>query len=122
MRCTITSLLAVAGLLKTAVGLGINCEGSSTCGYIELSEARPLTNDICNMNPSTTFSNGQHIACEASICAFLQDVGGNTFSAGTLCTLAQDIVNHGCKSCGSVPVGYPQTNGTLFRVRDWDNR
>jgi hypothetical protein len=117
MRCTTMSLLAVAGSLKTAMGLGINCRGSSTCGYINFSEAQPLMNDICNMNPSTTFSNGQHIACEAGICAFLQNVGGNTFNAGTLCTLAQDIVNHGCKSCGSVPVGFPQTNGTPFRLR-----
>jgi hypothetical protein len=67
-------------------------------------------NDICNMDPSTTFSNGQHIACEAGICAFLQNVGA-------LCTLAQDIVNHGCKSCGSVPVGFPQINGAPFRLR-----
>jgi hypothetical protein len=54
------------------------------------------------------FAEGQQIACEGSICAFIQNAGGAW--SWQIKTLAQDLADHGCKICGSVPIGFPGTN------------
>jgi hypothetical protein len=90
--------------------LGINCRGNSQCGIGRPSNtAQVLESLICGIDPSTFFYNGQQVACVTSICAFLQNSNGGT--AGTLCSLADRIVRHSCSVCGSVPTGYPASNG-----------
>jgi hypothetical protein len=91
---------------KPMPDLGINCRGSSSCSF---GSASTLQNLICGINSGNFYNNGQQIACDNFLCAFLQNSNGA--NAGTLCTLAGDIVAHGCKICGSVPTGYPGSNG-----------
>jgi hypothetical protein len=124
MRFITAALLVAAGTLQGVVGsvvktsdnttvdkptpdLGINCKGSGFCSGG--GSANTLKNLICGIDSGAFFNNGQLIACDNKICAFLQGTNGG--NAGTLCTLAGDIVNHGCKTCGSVPTGYPGSNG-----------
>jgi hypothetical protein len=116
MQFTIAVFLAVAGLLRTAAGLGINCRGSSQC--IGQGGAMQVINDhICAMDASTEFADGAHIACDGNTCAFLQDVGTNSFNAGQLCTLSEFLIVHGCTSCGSIPTGFPASNGMCCRAQ-----
>jgi hypothetical protein len=96
---------------KPTPDLGINCRGNTYCSYGSSSELQSL---ICSIDPNTFYNNGQQIACDTNICAFLQNSNGA--NAGTLCTLAGDIVSHGCKVCGSVPTGYPGSNGKQLLV------
>lgn len=91
--------------------------------------------DRTTLPVSTTYSNGQHIVCVGSdlpisisiapedspvsvtlgggipiggICAFLQSLpSGKTLTLGQIKTLTDDIIQHGCKTCGSVPITYP---------------
>ena len=69
-----------------------------------------------HVSDSRVYQNGQHVVCvdgqinvdsdsfilHGSICAFLQSTGG--IPGNEIKTLAQRIVEHGCKSCGNVPV------------------
>lgn len=92
--------------------MGINCRGSGACGgsgTIGGSGTRlsNLKSNIDNVDDDQHFDNGEHIACEENklgtgICAFFQKTGsGGTGSEAK--DLIQQLVNHGCTACGSVP-------------------
>jgi hypothetical protein len=85
-----------------------NCRGSVGCSD-HGGNAKTLENLICSINPSNFYNNEQQIACDSYICAFLQNSNGA--NAGTLCTLAGDIVNHGCEVCGSFQIRYLGSDG-----------
>ncbi|KAF2671852.1 hypothetical protein BT63DRAFT_452356 [Microthyrium microscopicum] len=124
--------------------LGINCRGSGVCPLATLfagsqNAGQDIIQGLLNMlqhttlPDSTTYSNGEHIACVSNtipitlsigppfiqvqlgggipaggICMFAQNLsGGKALSLGDIKTLAEDIVQHGCKTCGSVPITFP---------------
>ncbi|RUS14541.1 killer toxin [Endogone sp. FLAS-F59071] len=110
---TVISILAAASY----VSAGINCEGSSLCSEGTGDVSRKLTGYINQLADSRWVDNGVQIACvrephsgdsDGSICAFMQNTGGAP--ASSLKQLAQDIVDHGCNKCGSVPLFYPTDN------------
>jgi len=121
MRYALSTLTLIALTSSYVTALGINCRGSSNCGFFVIPDnpgqnvANALRQKIvAQVSDSHQYQNGDHIACVqgevrigqftayGSICAFLQGTGG--IPGNEIKTLAQRIVEHGCKGCGSVPV------------------
>ena len=110
----LTHLLVLAALLNLVAALGINCRGGSNCRGTRV--GRRLTRAIETIDRGRWYANGEQIACVSietedgydSFCAFLQNTGGAWGSR--ILELANYIVGHGCKSCGSVPYFYPEEN------------
>lgn len=106
MHFTLKTLAAAMAATQVSA-LGINCRGSGTCG-IAGGKSTDLNDAIQGgIDVHRTFYNGEHIAClenlaKGGICAFLQGTDG--IDGGRIKWLSQDIVNHGCSKCGSVPV------------------
>lgn len=106
LTSTFFALLA-ATQISTAASLakrGINCEGSSQCSQGSGEVSRKLTGYIGQLSDTQWVNNGVQIACvrephlgadDGAICAFMSGSGGET--GQVLKTLAQDIVDHGCK-------------------------
>ena len=97
----------------TTLGLGINCRGSDKC-HGEKGRIEPIRNNIYNLsniynvNDDFPISNGEHIACSDSYCAFLQGVTSpdgrpGTKTIGQIKTYIDAIWDHGCRGCGSDP-------------------
>ncbi|KAK3368975.1 Kp4-domain-containing protein [Lasiosphaeria ovina] len=84
-------------------GLGINCQGSSRC--ISAGPAASLAGVLQGLNDNTQFPPGVQLACvTGSLCAFTQNLPAGVWLTGAeIKNLAQQIVNHGCKKCGSAP-------------------
>jgi hypothetical protein len=109
---TLSLLSTTALLLTPAFSLGINCFGSFQCGPI----LDPVMSDIANVivnqiDRNRFYNNGEHIACAGIFCAFLQNSGGAPGSS--IVPLIQDLRNHGCKVCGSVPLFFPQGDNNV---------
>ncbi|KAK8915594.1 hypothetical protein H634G_07830 [Metarhizium anisopliae BRIP 53293] len=106
-----------------ARALGINCRGSSTCGVggIGHSPAGTLeqVRDAVAAGPGGSWTNGQHIACVAHVtgrlCAFYQNIGGRSFNKQQSVSFLDQLRDHGCKNCGSIPTdpGNNVGNGQL---------
>jgi hypothetical protein len=101
MQFTITTILALAASVSA---LGINCRGSSQCSQGTGEVSRKLTGYINQLADDRWVDNGVQIACvrephaggaDGAICAFMQGTGGAP--AKSLKSLAQDLVDHGCK-------------------------
>ncbi|KAL1964723.1 hypothetical protein VTN77DRAFT_6749 [Rasamsonia byssochlamydoides] len=104
--------LALAGLLflGSVQATGINCEGSSNCdvqGKTALSELTTMFEAAIQNETlaSITYSSGEQIGCVpvslGAICAFYQaGASGNIRNA---LGYIEQLSNHGCKTCGSVP-------------------
>ncbi|KAJ3490896.1 hypothetical protein NLG97_g5693 [Lecanicillium saksenae] len=108
----LTEILVAAALAVGASAEGINCHGSSNCGNagFKLSDLR---NTMDGIDDNRVYQNGQHIACwenlaRTGFCAFLQNTGG--IRGSDVKRLMQELVNHGCSKCGSVPVFFPKDN------------
>jgi len=92
--------------LNITGALGINCRGSSRCHG---SAAAQYLVQLINKLPDGVFYvNQQQIACMGTICAFLQSTDGKW--SQDIKSLAYYIQAHGCMSCGSVPVHFPESN------------
>ncbi|TPX13588.1 uncharacterized protein E0L32_006059 [Thyridium curvatum] len=123
MHLTQAHFLSVAALLGlfagSSQGLGINCRGSGMCPTGDHLVAENLRNSINGAPDDKTFKKGDHIACDPSaggtapwipglprlggeICAFVQSV--DSMTGKQVKALAQRIVDHGCKVCGSAPL------------------
>ncbi|KAB8070990.1 killer toxin [Aspergillus leporis] len=111
----LASLLALsctAAALDSAALLGINCRGSAGCagsGAIGGQGTRlsQIKKEIDQVDNNRHFNNGEHIAClnnklGTGICAFFQNTSGGGNGADAK-RLVQDLLNHGCSACGSVP-------------------
>ena len=118
------SLLALSSLLIEANGLalpanstslvkregGINCRGSSTCGLIgTFSNGRivqTIDGYIGSIDYTRVYENGQQIACESNVCAFLKGVpdDADPVLGYEIWQLMGILSEHGCHNCGSVPV------------------
>ncbi|KAI6762435.1 hypothetical protein HG530_008415 [Fusarium avenaceum] len=114
------ALLALAATVSLSEALGINCRGSGLC-VGNKGAITQMAGQLRAIDPSKTFSEGQHITCveidnigEPSICLFYQQTGSRTFTVAQTQALFQQILDHGCKLCGSVPLdGGDVKNGEL---------
>ncbi|KAM7190129.1 Killer toxin [Naviculisporaceae sp. PSN 640] len=113
------SALVLGLLAATSHGLGINCRGSGMCSIgTDGLGAENLRNSINGVDDNKWFRAGEHIACDprvgpsfpipwtpqlgGGICAFIQNIDG--MDGRTVKRLAQAIVDHKCKTCGSAPL------------------
>ncbi|KAK5990862.1 KP4 killer toxin [Cladobotryum mycophilum] len=96
-------ITAVASLAVSSSALGINCRGSGFCPSDNASgnliNLKVLVDSIQPRDRS--YGTGQQLACTGSICAFYQNTGSGT--AGQASDLLQQLLDHGCKKCGSAP-------------------
>jgi hypothetical protein len=53
-------------------------------------------------------NNGEMVVCNHNLCAFTQNSGGAPVSR--LQVLAEELFDHGCNICGSIPLFYPGDN------------
>ncbi|ATY60061.1 Killer toxin, Kp4 [Cordyceps militaris CM01] len=98
------TLLCLASALGGCVsGLGINCRGSGFCpsdgAAGNLINLKAIVDGIADRGRG--YATGQQIACTGSLCAFFQN--GASGTAGQASALLQQLLDHGCKKCGSVP-------------------
>ncbi|OPB38899.1 hypothetical protein A0O28_0020050 [Trichoderma guizhouense] len=104
-----STLLALASAVGYAAA-GVNCNGSSNCAGLSfsLSDFVQLSQQL---DENRIYRPGEHIICAEGAfgngaCAFLQ---GNSAENGHFVKiLLQDLLNHGCKKCGSIPVDATQ--------------
>lgn len=104
--------LALA-LAAPAAARIINCQGSTLCQFFGKGTARELADYARRLDPARQYRNGEHVGCSLDgVCAFVQ--GSARGAPGALITrLAPRIVAHGCRVCGSVPLGDENGGGEL---------
>ncbi|KAF7586542.1 hypothetical protein BBP40_008697, partial [Aspergillus hancockii] len=105
-------LSSTAAAIDSAVALGINCRGSGGCAGSGAAGGQgtrlsQIKKQIDKVDNNRHFNNGEHIACienklGTGICAFFQNTSGGGSGADAK-RLIQDLINHGCTACGSVP-------------------
>ncbi|KAK6834790.1 hypothetical protein PG987_009484 [Apiospora arundinis] len=111
----LTNLFALASLATGALSLGINCRGNSNCGGT-LCKLTDILSQVRNLPQGNLYNPGDHIACcgdkavASGLCAFVQGNFNGQMSASRAGDLLQQLVNHGCGKCGSVPVNFPGSN------------
>ncbi|KAF3056905.1 hypothetical protein CFAM422_012571 [Trichoderma lentiforme] len=111
------------GVSKLSKRLGINCNGSSSCGVGGIAGTeRGTIDDLRNTvagGDDGLWGEGQQIACishaTGRLCAFYQNVGDRTFNKDQTLMYMQWLLDHGCDVCGSVPTddGNDVNNGEL---------
>lgn len=93
---------------------GMNCQGSSECwysgGFVQ-GNLSTLQGLVSGAQDDYLYNNGQRIAClddgeGEGICLFLQMTTGGVLG-GDVKVLLQDLIDHGCTKCGSIPTGLP---------------
>ncbi|CAK7270436.1 hypothetical protein SEPCBS119000_004088 [Sporothrix epigloea] len=101
-------LFTLAMYIASATALGINCRGSSFCtlGGAKITDVQGQIGDMIALGYGDRyFNSGDQIACAKgkyeSICAFFQNGAGGT--AQQAFDYIQNLVDHGCTVCGSVP-------------------
>jgi hypothetical protein len=109
----VTTFMSIAGLTQA---LGINCRGSVACEAFDPQGGGPVIQRVIdalnnNLDDNGQFPQGPQLGCSfpvaggpGAVCAFLQDMNGQTVSGAKIKSLANDLVAHKCKACGSVPV------------------
>lgn len=118
-----SSLLAFAATaVASTAALGINCRGSGLCSGNKglLGEAQA---QLRGMDQNKQFKDGQHITCvqssvtigNPSLCIFYQKTNGRSWTVGQTVNYVQQLLDHGCGACGSVPTdaGNNVNNGML---------
>lgn len=115
------SFLALGILSTEVLAKGINCDGSGGCAGFNPPGGTAGSHTIdavvealkSNLQDDREYSAGSQLACVESsggpgaICAFLQeteDKEKTSFSGFDIKWLAQALIDHGCKDCGSIPV------------------
>ncbi|PKY01205.1 killer toxin [Aspergillus campestris IBT 28561] len=112
MKLSTLLIPTILSLSSTTTALGINCRGSGFCGDASSGSGTRLSrikNKIDAIDDNAHYNNGDHIACDvdpigSGFCAFFQSTGDGG-SAADAKRLVQDLINHGCAACGSVPTG-----------------
>ncbi|TQV90465.1 hypothetical protein V2A60_010455 [Cordyceps javanica] len=95
--------------LTSATALGINCRGSGFCTINNGASLQVVHDQVGNLVASgggdRRFNSGDQIACshgsQGSFCAFYQN--GASGSAKDAYNQIQQLLDHGCRGCGSVP-------------------
>ncbi|KAF5970439.1 TOX4 [Fusarium coicis] len=101
-----SALLALAATAGLSDALGINCRGSGLCS----GNKGALGQLIAQVRA---------IACIpfafGNLCAFYQGIGSRTFTKEQSVTFLDQLRQHGCSKCGSIPVdpGNDVKNGQL---------
>lgn len=108
--------ISLSTLLSSSVSaLGINCRGSGFCpsdgAAGNLINLKAIVDGI--QDRGRHYDTGKQIACTGSLCAFYQK--GASGNAGDVSRQLQQLLDHGCKKCGSVPTqpGNNVDNGEL---------
>lgn len=100
---TATFTTLIAAISGSVSALGINCRGSGLCpsdgAAGNLINLKAIVDNIGDRNRH--YNTGQQIACTGSLCAFYQN--GASGTAGQASGLLQQLLDHGCKKCGSCP-------------------
>lgn len=123
LHFSMLTIIAIAVILiqpEPSFGLGINCDGSIECNLAPPlvttggSYLSKLAAQVCSMNPLTQYSPGQHITSGCfddggGIAVFTQKTTQNLYGVFA-CTLLNTLIQHGCKTCGSVPFDVYTTN------------
>jgi hypothetical protein len=116
-----SALLAISILSSEALAKGINCDGSGGCAGFNPPGGSAFSHTIDavvdglknNLKDDRMYSEGAQLACVKSdggpgaICAFIQGTEGKSkteFSGFDIKWLAQALIDHGCKDCGSIPI------------------
>ena len=98
--------------LDTRGASGINCEGSSDCEFGTQNTLGQLIEVISKTKTDTCVGPGKQIACVdggiTDFCAFTQKYRHQDICVSDVKILLNHLKEHGCKNCGSVPVGYPR--------------
>ncbi len=99
-----TTLVSLFTALSGSVSaLGINCRGSGLCpsdgAAGNLINLKAIVDGIQDRNRH--YNTGQQIACTGSLCTYFQN--GASGNAGDASGLLQQLLDHGCKKCGSAP-------------------
>ena len=113
MQLITYTLAALALTFAGANALGINCRGSSECLSQDIDAAKLLTNLLNNIDPGRLYNDGEQIVCRYNMCAFLQ----YTFSGASgakIQSLAHLIPEHGCHTCGSVPIFFNDGDNNVW--------
>lgn len=113
MQLTTAILTTFLMVLTGASALGINCRGSIECLRQPNDAAPQLTNLLNGIDPARWYNNGDQIVCISSVCACLQYTEKGA-SGATIQSLAHYIPEHGCKTCGSVPVFFPSGDNSVW--------
>nr|Q90121.1 RecName: Full=KP4 killer toxin; AltName: Full=Fungal toxin KP4; AltName: Full=Killer protein 4; Flags: Precursor [Ustilago maydis virus P4]AAA75041.1 protoxin [Ustilago maydis virus P4]AAA89185.1 KP4 toxin [Ustilago maydis virus P4] len=100
------SFLFAAAMLPVVHSLGINCRGSSQCGLSGGNLMVRIRDQACG-NQGQTWCPGERRAkvCGTgnSISAYVQSTN-NCISGTEACRHLTNLVNHGCRVCGSDPL------------------
>ncbi|KAK3181607.1 hypothetical protein K4F52_007162 [Lecanicillium sp. MT-2017a] len=108
-------IYSAVALITSTSALGINCRGSGLCpsdgAAGNLLNLKAIVDNIGDRNRH--YDTGKQIACTGSLCAFYQN--GASGTAARTSELLQQLLDHGCKKCGSVPTqpGNDVKNGEL---------
>lgn len=113
--------IAMCGIIldsHLALGLGINCYGSSQCQKITYALAG-IANTVCNKLPSNkVYGPGAIIgtSCHTfgGFSAYTQYTS-NSITAAAACGYLRNLLDYGCQVCGSIPLyaGNDVTRGEL---------
>ena len=71
MRFATTTLLAALAAAPLTSALGINCRGSSNCGFFPSDTIRIIQNYMSSIPSGTTFTNGVQVKCYSNVSVFL---------------------------------------------------
>lgn len=104
----LTSLFGVLLYSAFSFGLGINCRGSSACEYTG-GNFNALVNTVCNeVPPGNIYAPNVRIASNChgvgGLSAFTQNTH-QIITGAQACVLLRKLQDHGCRECGSVPLG-----------------
>lgn len=116
--------MATAMMTATTYALGINCQGSGLCsgnkGALGQAQAQ-----LRGMDQDQTVGDGEKAVCvqssvsisDPSLCIFYQKTG-RQFTIAQTVEFVQNLIDHGCEACGSVPVdpGNNVNNGELTAI------
>ncbi|UNI21260.1 hypothetical protein JDV02_007265 [Purpureocillium takamizusanense] len=123
MRLTDTKAVAVAavGLVAAAGGAsaeGINCYGRNT--LCRSGDTHNFARKSIGIPERRIYRNGEHIICDqilsigTGVCVFLQHLPAPKNELGVtgkeIKRLLEALDSYGCDKCGSVPLGFPESN------------
>lgn len=118
MRFIEVAALIVALATGDTSAEGINCFGRNA--LCRKGDTHSFARKSIGISESRMYRNGEHIICDqilpmgTGVCVFLQHMPENRNRAGVpgkeIKRLLQALDSYGCDRCGSVPLGFPESN------------
>ncbi|KAK5993530.1 hypothetical protein PT974_06963 [Cladobotryum mycophilum] len=117
----LSTLLFISGAAASIIA----CRGSAVCGSDPGASVQTIHDQVqslvANGGASKKFETNQQIACsqttDQSFCAFYTNGGSGT--AQNALQQLQNLMNHGCKKCGSVPSGSSPNGADGLLTVNW---